>query len=288
MKPFVDEAMIKQVIKDLPLLSPNVSRLLQVLAREDYDLDEVIAIVKYDAALTARVLRAVNSPVYGLLNEVSSVDRAIAYLGKWVIISIVMSDQTGDLFTRPLEGYGGRQNCLWRHDLFAAFACREVARFAKQEFEAELAFTAGLLHDIGKFVFSPFWKEASGRALEHIEEGKVPDYCAAERALAGMDHARIGYEMACHWQFPEPLRQAILFHHAPREAPVEYRALAFAVHLGDICAMMAGCDTGSDGMRYQLDAGYTDYFDITSASLAEILLETEEQYRKAESSLAFE
>jgi putative nucleotidyltransferase with HDIG domain len=288
MKPLLDVAMIKRAIEDLPLLSPNVSRLLQVLSQEDYDLDEVIDIVKFDAALTARVLRTVNSPVYGLLNEVNSVGRAVSYLGKWVIVSIVMSDRTGDLFSNPLEGYDGQQNCLWRHGLFAAFACREVARFAKQDFDSDLAFTAGLLHDIGKFVFSPFWKEAAAYALERIEEGQEPDYCAAERALAGLDHAQVGFEMACHWQFPEPLRQAILFHHAPQEAPEEYRPLAFAVHLGDICAMMAGWDTGNDGMQYQLDAGYTTYFDINSASLAEILLETEEQYRKAESSLAFE
>ena len=91
---------------------------------------------------------------------------------------------------------------LWRHDLFAAFSCSEVARLAKQNFETELAFTAGLLHDIGKFVFAPFWKEAAPEALKRIAEGSIVDYLAAERALAGMDHAQIGYEMAKHWEFP--------------------------------------------------------------------------------------
>lgn len=287
MEPRISTEEIREAIKKLPMLSPNVTRLLQVLADEDYELDDVVNIVKYDAALTAKVLKVVNSPVFGLMNPVTSLDRAISYLGKWIVVSIIVSDNTGDLFTQPLEGYEGRQDALWRHDLFAAFSASEVARYAKQDFETELAFTAGLLHDIGKFVFSPFWKEAAPEALGSIEEGAAADYLAAERVLAGLDHAQVGYEMARHWEFPESLQQAILHHHTPQQAPEEYRALAFAAHIGDMCAMMTGCDTGNDGMQYQLDTGYTEYFDVTAESLAQILLEAEVQFKKAISSLSF-
>jgi putative nucleotidyltransferase with HDIG domain len=279
---------VREAIEKLPMLSPNVSRLLQIMADEDYELDDVVNIVKYDAALTAKVLKAVNSPVFGLLNPVTSLDRAISYLGKWIVVSIILSDSTGDLFSRPLAGYEGQQNALWRHDLFAAFSSSEVARYAKQSFEKELAFTAGLLHDIGKYVFAPFWKQASGEALGRIEEGSVADYLAAERVLAGLDHAQVGYEMARYWEFPEPLQQAILYHHTPEQAPERFRALAYAAHLGDMCAMMAGCDTGNDGMQYQLDNGYIEYFELTSESLAQILLETEIQFKQAISSLSLE
>lgn len=278
---------IREAIQNLPMLSPNVTHLLQVLSDEDYELDDVVKIVKYDAVLTAKVLKVVNSPVFGLMNPVTSLDRAISYLGKWIVVSIILSDSTGDLFSQPLEGYEGRQNALWEHDLFAAFSASEVARYAKQSFETELAFTAGLLHDIGKFIFSPFWKQAAPQALDQIEEGQVADYLTAERVLSGLDHAQIGYEMARHWEFPEPLQQAILHHHTPQEAPEEYRALAFAAHIGDMCAMMTGCDTGNDGMQYPLDTGYAEYFDVTSESLAQIILEAEVQFKKAISSLSF-
>lgn len=288
MEPKISSEEVRQAIDNLPMLSPNVSRLLQVMANEDYELDDVVNIVKYDASLTAKVLKMVNSPVFGLLNPVTSLDRAISYLGKWIVVSIILSDNTGDLFSQPLEGYEGQQDALWRHDLFAAFSSGEVARLAKQDFEAELAFTAGLLHDIGKFVFSPFWKQLAPEALGYIKEGNVSDYLQAERTLAGLDHAQVGYEMARHWDFPEPLQQAILYHHTPMQAPEEYRALAFAAHLGDMCAMMAGCDTGNDGMQYQLDAGYAEYFDVNSKTLAQILMEAEAQFQKAVSSLSFE
>ncbi|MGE4543843.1 MAG: HDOD domain-containing protein [Pedobacter sp.] len=288
MEPIICCENIREAIEKLPMLSPNVNRLLQIISDEDYELDDVVNIVKYDAVLTAKVLKMVNSPVFGLLNPVTSLDRAISYLGKWIVVSIILSDNTGELFSQPLEGYEGQQNALWRHDLFAAFSCSEVARLAKQSFETELAFTAGLLHDIGKFVFAPFWKEAAPEALKRIAEGSITDYLAAERALAGMDHAQIGYEMAKHWEFPQSLQQAILYHHTPQNAPEEYRALAFAAHIGDMCAMMAGCDTGNDGMQYPLDNGYAEYFDVTSNSLAQILMEAEAQFKKAISSLSFE
>lgn len=288
MDPRISCENIREAIEKLPMLSPNVSRLLQVMADEDYELDDIVNIVKYDAVLTAKVLKMVNSAAFGLLNPVTSLDRAISYLGKWIVVSIILSDNTGDLFSQPLAGYEGQQNDLWRHDLFAAFSSSEVARLAKQSFETELAFTAGLLHDIGKFVFAPFWKEAAPEALERIAEGSVSDYLSAEQALAGMNHAQVGYEMAKHWEFPESLQQAILYHHTPQHAPEEFRALAFAAHIGDMCAMMAGCDTGNDGMQYQLDAGYTEYFDVTSDSLAQVLMEAETQFKKAISSLSFE
>jgi putative nucleotidyltransferase with HDIG domain len=288
MEPRISSDDIRETIAKLPILSPNVSRLLQVLSTDDYELDDVVNIVKYDAALTAKVLKVANSPVFGLVNPVTTLDRAISYLGKWIVISIILSDNTGELFHKPLEGYDGGRNALWRHDLFAAFSSSEVARLAKHDFEAELAFTAGLLHDIGKFVFSPFWEKVVFEALGHIEEGSMADYLEAERSLTGMDHAQIGYEMARHWDFPEPLQQAILYHHTPQQAPEEFRALAFAAHLGDMCAMMAGCDTGNDGMQYPLDDGYSEFFDLTSESLAQILLEAEIQFKKAISSLSVE
>ena len=103
---------IREAIEKLPMLSPNVSRLLQVMSDEDYELDDIVNIVKYDAVLTAKVLKMVNSPVFGLLNPVTSLDRAISYLGKWIVVSIILSDNTGDLFSQPLEGYEGQQNAF--------------------------------------------------------------------------------------------------------------------------------------------------------------------------------
>jgi putative nucleotidyltransferase with HDIG domain len=285
MRKTVDQEAVKKAIAQLPLFSPSALQVLQVVADPEHDLDDVVRIVKYDSALTIRVLKVVNSPVYGLINEVTSIDRALSYLGERAVVSIVVEQNAGDLLHKSLEGYEARQGDLWRHDLFTAIASREVAKHARGNFDMDLAFTAGLLHDIGKSVFSSFWSGASKEALDRIDQGEVRDYLAAEQHLAGLDHTLVGFEMARHWQLPEALQTAIRHHHEPTGAAEELRPRVYAVHLGDIISMMAGCVTGSDGMQYHLDTGYAEYFDISSTALARIVLQAEDEFRKAEASL---
>lgn len=285
MTKLVDPQAVRQAIEKLPLFSSSALQLLQVVADPDHELEDVVKIVKFDSALTMRVLKAVNSPVYGLINEVTSIDRALSYIGERTVISIAIQENTGQLFSKPLDGYLGGQGALWRHDLFSAIASREVARHAKGDFDLDLAFTGGLLHDIGKSVFATFWKQAAKEALGQIDQGVVNDYLMAEHDLAGLAHTEVGYEMARHWQLPESLQAVILHHHHPAEAIECVQPLVYAVHVGDIVSMMAGCDTGSDGLQYQLDSGYKEFFNLSPAILAEIVLNAEEEFSKAEASL---
>jgi putative nucleotidyltransferase with HDIG domain len=285
MKNIVNQEAVRQAIEKLPLFSPNALKLLQVIADPDHDLDDVVRIVKFDSALTVRVLKVVNSPVYGLANPVTSIERALAYLGERTVVSIVVEQNAGDLLRKRLDGYQAEQGDLWRHDLFAAIASREVARYAREDFDMDLAFTGGLLHDIGKSVFSSFWEGVSREALDHIDQGDVRNYLEAEQSLAGLDHTLVGLEISRHWQLPEPLQMAIRFHHQPEQADDAVRPLVYAVHLGDIISMMAGFATGSDGMQYHLDPRYQDYFDISPTALSEILLNAGEEFKQAEASL---
>ncbi len=286
MSKVIDAEGIRQAIEKLPLFSPNALQLLQVVADPDHELDDVIRIVKFDSALTMRVLKVVNSPVYGLVAEVTSIDRALSYLGERMVVSIAVQENTGQLLNKPLEGYLGEQGALWRHDLFTAIASREVARYARGDFDLDLAFTGGLLHDIGKSIFSDLWKEVAQDALGQIDQGMVADYLMAEQDLAGLDHTVVGYQMARHWQMPEALQMVILHHHHPAEAPEWVQPLVYTVHVGDIVSMMAGCDTGSDGLQYQLDTGYKEFFNLSPNALAEIVLNAQEEFSRAQESLA--
>ncbi|WP_365888959.1 HDOD domain-containing protein, partial [Desulfuromonas sp.] len=169
---------------------------------------------------------------------------------------------------------------LWGHDLFAAIASRAVAGRARSALDADLAFTGGLLHDLGKALLSEFLKGASPGFLEEIDSGEVRDYLAAEEQKLGLTHAQVGYELARTWSLPEAMQQVILHHHQPDAAAEEYRALVYAVHLGDIIAMMGGMGTGSDSLQYRLDPGHRDYFDLAPEDLAAIMLEVQDEFAK--------
>lgn len=277
---------IRNAIDRTPLLSPSASLLLQVNADPDSSLEDVIAIVRYDSALTARLLRVVNSVAFGLVHPVESVERAVSYLGGWMVAAIAIDDCAERLFHKPLDGYDSERGELWRHDLFSAFVAREIARHARQPIPVATAFTAGLLHDIGKTVISDFLKGSSGQVLQGIREKKITDYPAGERLIVGMDHAEIGYELARAWGFSEVLQQVIRYHHRPQEAEAALRPLVYTVHLGDIVAMMGGYGTGSDSMQYHLIPEYAGYFELGPNSLETILLAAQQQFADAETTLA--
>jgi len=276
---------IRSAIRKVPLLSANAQRLMQVTATADHELGDVIDVVKCDATLTARVLRVVNSTAYDLLNPINSIDRAVSYLGERMVTCIAIGESAGKMLNAPMGGYQAAAGDLWKHDLYTAFAAREIARHSSSELPVDLAFTAGLLHDIGKAIISDFLKGSAEEVVGDIARGELGNYLSGEKKLLGMDHAQIGFELAQSWDLPTALQSVIAYHHHPQNAPVEDRALVYAVHLGDILAMMGGYGTGSDSMQYRLDPGYQDFISIESKQLPVVMLEITEQYTVAEASL---
>ncbi|MBN1141279.1 MAG: HDOD domain-containing protein [Deltaproteobacteria bacterium] len=276
---------LHQEIAKIAVLSPNASRLLEINSKPDHSLNDIIQLVKFDAALTAKTLRIVNSAAFNLLQPINSIDRAISFLGERMIVGMVIAESAGEVFQKGLPGYESYPGDLWRHDLFTAFASREVAKYAKEELEKELAFTAGLLHDIGKFVISSHLEGTAEKAVKVIDSGEASDYLNAEVQFSGHHHAELGFELAKHWKLPEAIQEVIRYHHEPSKALECYKPLVYAVHLGDILAMMSGHATGSDALQYHLDGAYEDYYVISPVELTKIIADTETQFRPALTSL---
>ena len=276
---------ITRSIQQTVMLSPSATRLLQVTADPDHDLQDVIKIIRHDFALTARILRVVNSVIFGLLQPVGSIDQAVVYLGEGHIIALAIVDCAGSVFNSPLTGYEGQRGDLWRHQLYSAIASRIISRYARKVIRADLAFTGGLLHDIGKAVLSEHITNSSSEILAGITEEQFSDYPDAEKKLFGINHMRAGHMLAQHWKLPVDLQDIILYHHHPAEAPAEHQALAYAVHLGDALSMLAGVDTGSDGLKYHIDDNYHEFFDLSGEKLELLQVEAGAEYQKFKSSI---
>ncbi len=276
---------LQKIVKSVPMLSTSASRLLQLTSQADHDLVDVINLVRTDANLTARVLRVVNSAAFGLINNITSIDRAITYLGERIIVSIAVGDCAGKLFKKELSGYEAASGDLWKHDLRTAIAAREVVVQGRMDLSPELTFTAGLLHDIGKALISDYLQGSVPEAIELITAEDSLDYLDAEEQLIGFDHTRAGFELAKEWKLPAELAEVILHHHEPAKASEEYRPLVYAVHLGDSIAMMGGFGTGADSMRYKLDPQYSDYIRLSPNTLANIMLTVDMEFEKLAESL---
>ncbi len=272
-------------ISQIKPLSPSAASLLDIASKEEHDLMDLVQIVKHDASLTAQVLKVVNSAAYGFDKEITAIDRAISFTGEDALVSLAMSEAAAMIYESDLAGYSGQKGDLWDHNLLTALGAKKVAEHAKSPLNGDVAFTCGLLHDFGKAIISGFLENTADKVIKALDSGKVADYATAEEKILGMDHCRAGFELAKHWQLPEPLPSVIRYHHEPHAAPEEYRALVYAVHLGDMLAMMSGKGTGADAMRYVLDNRYSDYIDLAENDLALIMMDIDSQFMKIKESM---
>jgi len=276
---------IISTLERLPMLTQSASRLLEISARADHDPREMMDIVRTDAVLTSRLLKVVNSAAYGLVHEVDTVERAVSFLGERMVVSLALENSIGSLLQQELPGYEARAGDLWRHDLGTAIASREIALRVRGACNPDQAFTAGLLHDIGKVVLSAFLLHSASELQEKVLGREDEDYAAAERNLLGINHTEIGHALAERWKLPEMLRAAIRHHHHPASAPEEHREIVYTVHLGDILAYMCGKGTGADQLFYHLDARYVEWIPLTADDIQRIIIAVNDEMGRLEESM---
>lgn len=262
-------------VKRVPALSVSASHLLDVVGTGCYEVSDIVKVIETDPALTANVLKVVNSAALGLRREITSVHQAVAFLGDTKIIGIALTSSGGETFNAELRGYAGSRGDLGRHCLWVAIAARELARHTSGKVDKGVAFTAGLLHDIGKAVISDFMVEVAPRIAARATDDAFGDHLEAEHQVMGTDHCEVGCGLARHWKMPASLTSGIEFHHRPDRAPEEFRAMAYVIHMADMLAMIQGIGTGLDDLQYDLDPGYADYVSLDAGGLEGLALDTQ-------------
>jgi len=266
---------ILKSVKSVPALSPGAGQLLDVLGSGQYEISDIVQVIENDSALTVNVLKVVNSASMGLRREITSVHQAVAFLGDTKVIGIALASAGGDTFNAELAGYHGDRGMLGKHCLWTALAARELSRHTDGAVDKGVAFTAGLLHDIGKAVISDFMVELIPDIMEHTGNEVEPDHLSSERSVMGTDHCEVGCQLARHWKMPESLIAGIEFHHNPADAPEDHRAMAYVIHLADTLAMMQGVGTGVDDMQYKFDVNYENYLKLDGAGLEGLALDVQ-------------
>ncbi len=262
-------------VKSVPALSPGASKLLDVMGSGQYEISDIVNVIETDSALTANVLKVVNSASMGLRRELNTVNEAVAFLGDTKVIGIALASAGGDTFNAELAGYHGTRGDLGRHCLWVAIAARELARHTDGAVDKGVAFTAGLLHDIGKAVISDFMVDMVPKLLATKEEIDDGDHLEAEMAVMGTDHAEVGMALANQWKMPQSLIDGIAHHHRPSEAPDESKAMVYVIHLADMLSMITGIGTGIDDMQYELDPDYEKYVSVSPAELEGLALDVQ-------------
>jgi putative nucleotidyltransferase with HDIG domain len=208
----------------LPGAPKAFQEILLCLQNPAASIADASRIIGRDVSMTANVLKLVNSAFFGARQAVTTVERAVAYLGLDTLGAVVLAHST--FKGSPSSVIAGFSlEALWQHSLEVATAARALALYEKlPQSKADEAFLAGMLHDVGKVVFAT-------RAVP------MPDgSCASdEQALAQLQvhHAEVGAYLLGLWGFPNPIVEAVAFHHAPSETGGEGLCLPKLIHIAD-------------------------------------------------------
>jgi len=214
-------------LRDLPVLPQALTDLLTALQRDDVAMDELVDAISHDQALVAKALRLANSSFYGLSGRVSSIRGAISVLGLRNLSTALTAAAVSGSFAAP-RCRGFDLAAYWRHSIACALCARHLARALKLDDGA--AFTAGLLHDLGRLALA----SQSPERLEQVYDYRQQHDCQtlqAEGEVLGTDHMAIGAVVARRWRFGGDVVEAIRHHHAP--VPAAAPTLTDLVHVSD-------------------------------------------------------
>lgn len=275
---------ITKRVNEMPPLSGNTARILELISNRNYLVKDLVNLVSMDVSLTGKILQIVNSVSFGFRSKISSIERAVNFVGSKTILGIIVNDSLRDVYSSPLEGYIAEEGDFWEYSLRTAIASKLVAEIFQES--SDIAYTAGLLHDIGKAIINDFLKNSKEKlVLEKLNIGKEKDFIDVEKKLLNTDHTIVGEQFAKKWGFPDSLQAAIRFHHVPSQAPVNHKKLCMAVHVGDLFAMLGGFGTGFDILAYKMDKEAYDYLKIDRNRFAKLLLDIDTEFNNAKNKI---
>ncbi len=233
---------------ELSALPATTVRLLDLLDEPEAAAAPVLEVVETDPALTANLLKLCNSAFYSMPREIGTLREALVLLGNQTVITLAFATSMGRVLRGPLSGYRSGQHEMWHHALATAVAAAAIAESLSGPAQRSRAFTAGLLHDIGKQLLNRPLMQGGQQIPPHCRADQL---LAAERSILGCDHTQAGAALAEMWRFPPALVAAIACHHRPQDAD-EYGELATAVWAGNL---MAGeIETAGDAQTSADDA----------------------------------
>jgi len=238
-------------VKKLPTLSATTARLAGLIRDEDSNAADFERVIRPDLALTANLLRLVNSAYFGLRCRAESVRQAVTLLGLKRTFEVAASAAFAPAIPRRLPGYDVDAQAFWLHSAAVAVLSEGLAAELRLGVP-DLLFTAGLLHDVGKLAVGIFVAEDKDKIRARLRDGRP--FVAAEKDVLGHTHAEIGAAVAQAWSLPPAVAWGARWHHRPGEAPPEVdRTLASLVHVADALAHQLGFGADAGELAREVD-----------------------------------
>ena len=259
-------------ISTLPTVPAVLKKLSAVIEKPKITVVEISSFISSDPALTSKVLKMVNSAIYGFPGRIASVSHATMLLGLNVIKGLLLGVSVFELMQKTMNG-------LYEHSLACAIASRVIAQ-KKELKEPEEVSVAGLLHDIGKVILLLEFSEPYESAMNEAREKNLPIF-EAEKNRFDATHADVGGWLAEKWRFPRNLIEVIQFHHRPalaKNAPLE----TAIVHVADMLVRARGFGFAGENLVPEVNPVAWELLKLSDQDIRDILSEMEDNMETAE------
>lgn len=264
-------------LRNVPTLPDVFYKIIPFMESPDTGAHDIANIISSDQALSAKILRVVNSAFYGFPGRISNITHALIILGFDVVKGLVLSTAVFDIMkTRGLHD-------LWKHSLGCAAAAGVIARKTNSPNPDEVS-TSALLHDIGKVIIRIELPDESSHIDQVVAEKQISRYDAEEEIL-GFNHTTVGNWLCQEWHLPAKLTEPITHHHNPNLSKSALVPTA-TVHCADSLIRGIGFGSGGDDLVPQIDPQAWRALNICDSLLEEILKETFDKLEEAEDFLS--
>ena len=239
---------ISQSAKDLQPIPQIALKVLRMINEELYEIQNLTEEIRKDQVISARTLQLCNSVMFASRKKIESLDHALVMLGQHLLLKFVISASFNSFFNQCGMGYSLCKGGIYHHAVGTALIAEKLAVLTGKV-ESSLAYTAGLLHDIGKVVLDQYIISGFPLFYRQLnEEGK--NFSEVEKQVLGTDHTEVGASLALNWSFPESLVETIRHHHSPEDAQ-QHGELVHIVYLADL--LMSRFHSGLELERLNTD-----------------------------------
>ncbi len=263
---------------------PEVAvKIIEVTEDPSGDAAALHEVIRRDPALSAKVLKVVNSSFYGLPGQIASLERAIVMLGTRAIKNIAVGASLAHTFTNSRAANRTLALALWKHSLAVAIAARELNAARTGAVGDEICL-AGLIHDIGLLAELQAFPEKLDQVVQRCGASEG-DFLELEEAIIGATHPEFAAALTASWRFPRRLCAVVSSHHEPEALPEEFRPAGSLLRCADLlcCQEGLGFDLTQSGRK--LTRELLDEIGVDDERLSEIRGGLETQIAEAEAVL---
>jgi putative nucleotidyltransferase with HDIG domain len=246
---------IEEILKDpskLPAMSHVVIRVMELLRDPAVSINQLATEISNDPSITASIIKLSNSAFYRASKPIRTVQEALMTLGIQTVKEMILVSASKAVLHKDLKGYSLDAEEVWVHSLIVGLLSSKIVEHKKIDLPKDLAFTSGLLHDIGKVILTQFFPY---HILDIRNELKnmTTTFTELEKKYFGYDHQEVGVQVLSAWNFPAELIEVVGHHHNPQNAK-KFPLLASVVHIANTIAIISGIGIDIGGINHELSS----------------------------------